>query len=239
MVDLSIKDLRAKGLGYKAIADIVGSNKDLVKKYCKRHGIAGFVAQAKGSPVSDHECKQCGKVFKPIGNDRITFCSRECSSRYYSNNKAIHMCIACGVKVSRKGNKCANCYNTQRRKVKEAKPLLILDCTYCGLTFQSIKSKKYCSNGCQTKYSRMIKDIKRRTKLSSNGSVDYSITLPKLYIRYKGICAICLKGVDMNRHHNDNLYGSIDHIVSVSKGGKHQWNNVQLAHRLCNSNKGE
>ena len=29
-------------------------------------------------------------------------------------------------------------------------------------------------------------------------------------------------------------YPSIDHIIPISKGGTHQWNNVQLAHRKCN-----
>ena len=32
-----------------------------------------------------------------------------------------------------------------------------------------------------------------------------------------------------------NDYPSIDHIIPISKGGQHTWDNVQLAHMICNS----
>lgn len=32
-----------------------------------------------------------------------------------------------------------------------------------------------------------------------------------------------------------NWYPSIDHVIPISKGGRHSWDNVKLAHRLCNS----
>ena len=35
------------------------------------------------------------------------------------------------------------------------------------------------------------------------------------------------------------MYPSIDHIYPVSKGGMHAWNNVQLAHRKCNTYKSD
>lgn len=33
-------------------------------------------------------------------------------------------------------------------------------------------------------------------------------------------------------------YPSIDHVIPVSKGGLHSWENVKLAHRKCNTRKG-
>jgi 5-methylcytosine-specific restriction endonuclease McrA len=79
-------------------------------------------------------------------------------------------------------------------------------------------------------------DYTRRDKrLAKNGKVDYSITLEKLYQRDKGICHICRQKVDMNANPNSDMYGSIDHMKPISKGGSHVWNNVKLAHRCCNN----
>ena len=33
------------------------------------------------------------------------------------------------------------------------------------------------------------------------------------------------------------LYPTMDHIIPISKGGGHTWENVQVAHRVCNLNK--
>jgi 5-methylcytosine-specific restriction endonuclease McrA len=38
----------------------------------------------------------------------------------------------------------------------------------------------------------------------------------------------------MSADTNADEYGSIDHVLPVSKGGTHTWNNVRLAHRGCN-----
>ena len=35
------------------------------------------------------------------------------------------------------------------------------------------------------------------------------------------------------------MYPSIDHVKPISKGGLHEWGNVQLAHFSCNSKKGD
>lgn len=49
-----------------------------------------------------------------------------------------------------------------------------------------------------------------------------------VFSRDKGICGICCKSVDVTSH------WEIDHIVPISKGGAHGYDNVQLAHRKCN-----
>lgn len=71
---------------------------------------------------------------------------------------------------------------------------------------------------------------------------DKDITLEKLYNRACGICALCGGLCDYDDYiFRDkifiagNRYPSIDHIIPISKGGSHTWDNVQLAHRQCNS----
>lgn len=71
---------------------------------------------------------------------------------------------------------------------------------------------------------------------------DRDITLEALYNRDGGVCALCGKPCDYENYIFDgnifiagNAYPSIDHIKPLSKGGSHTWNNVQLAHKQCNS----
>lgn len=77
----------------------------------------------------------------------------------------------------------------------------------------------------------------RRAKLHG-APAEIGVTLPKL-IKRKGLtCALC--GLPC-LHEGDpcaDLYATIDHIIPISKGGGHTWNNVQVAHRVCNINKG-
>ena len=35
------------------------------------------------------------------------------------------------------------------------------------------------------------------------------------------------------------LYPSVEHIIPVSKGGTHTWDNVRLAHHYCNAIKND
>ena len=82
----------------------------------------------------------------------------------------------------------------------------------------------------------------REANARSNGKVDWSITLARLIERDNRICMICGREIDEGDYSYKgdafiagNDYPSIDHIKPLSKGGTHQWSNVQLAHRMCNS----
>jgi 5-methylcytosine-specific restriction endonuclease McrA len=79
---------------------------------------------------------------------------------------------------------------------------------------------------------------KRRT-LQSNGEL---IDLYELAERDQWQCKLCNKPISKDAKHykgNPNLCGpSLDHIIPVSKGGSHTWSNVQLAHFMCNSLRG-
>lgn len=58
------------------------------------------------------------------------------------------------------------------------------------------------------------------------------ITLDEIMYLYEGICQICQKEVE------DPAEASRDHIIPVSRGGESVLENLQLAHRKCNTDKG-
>ena len=125
----------------------------------------------------------------------------------------------------------------------QAKKILIntrsIKCKECGKHFSThIKDRKYCSKTCSNRYQWRKAYTVRRTMIKKNGKIDHCISLEKLYKRDKGICHICTDKVNMNLNTNDNMYGSIDHVIPLAKGGTHTWDNVKLAHRICNSIKG-
>lgn len=110
------------------------------------------------------------------------------------------------------------------------------ECAVCGeLYVAHYPLSKYCSDKC--------KRIQYRTKdRYEDITIDKGITLRKVARKNKDICQLCGKIVDWNDYHKKdgvivcgNNYPSIDHVIPISKGGMHSWDNVQLAHRICNT----
>lgn len=77
-----------------------------------------------------------------------------------------------------------------------------------------------------------------RAKLHGSPA-EIGVTLPKLIKRDGLTCAICGLPCFYYGDGLADLYPTIDHIVPISKGGGHTWDNVQVAHRLCNIHKGD
>lgn len=59
-----------------------------------------------------------------------------------------------------------------------------------------------------------------------------------VYERDGWICGLCDEPVDSSLKWPDKMSPSLDHIVPLSKGGHHTFDNVQLAHLTCNVLKG-
>lgn len=119
-------------------------------------------------------------------------------------------------------------------------------CKECGSTFHSAnKTALYCSGRCRNKR-RFTSDNFRHYYHVKYGEryrdhYDPSISLKKLYERDGGVCQICGDPCDWDDREwgsNGPTYPSLDHIIPRSKGGDHKWENVQLAHCICNSIKG-
>ncbi len=112
------------------------------------------------------------------------------------------------------------------------------ECEVCGKPYIAhYPISKYCSTKCARK------KYKHRARYDGI-TVDKDITLQKLARRDGDQCKLCGLFVDWNDYEvtDDvvvcgNMYPSIDHITPISLGGVHSWNNVQLAHRICNSRK--
>lgn len=83
--------------------------------------------------------------------------------------------------------------------------------------------------------SEAFRDLRRATKLG----VDFApVDRIRVYERDKWICHICGGRVNRRASTYAKDGATLDHVIPVSRGGSHTYDNVKLAHRGCNASKG-
>ena len=128
---------------------------------------------------------------------------------------------------------------------KKSKQLKLCICKNCGDIFCGDSS--YCSQRCIDRSHEHRKTRKRIKRARVNGHIDNDITLDKLIKRDNNICYLCgmpCDKADFSFNENNTfivgrLYPTIDHVKPIAKGGTHTWNNIKLAHHICNSIKSD
>lgn len=177
---------------------------------------------------------------------------------------AIYSITATIIRNKAKYIRCLNCERIARDNKKQERKALLLKnkehkkeltriknslkykqiefniCVGCGKLF--IGNTMYCSQRCSKKQEDRRKEHRRRIRTKSNGSFDNDITLDKLINRDNNICYLCGKECNTNDYEvinntfiAGNYYPSIEHIIPLAKGGTHTWENIKLAHRICNT----
>lgn len=124
-----IRDLRLHGGGYRAIASVVGLSRDIVRNYCKSHGLDGLASvltiNMKEQMALGTVCLCCGKPIQQSATGRKRkFCSDKCRRDWWSAHQS----------------------DIQRKPSAYYE----LTCANCGKTFLSYgnRNRKYCSHEC-------------------------------------------------------------------------------------------
>jgi hypothetical protein len=201
--------------------------------------------------------RECNFKWK-IKNKKSNICTI-CGKRYYVNEYDIHdgvcstecylktitkICKYCGKefhpKVSKTEAYCSNgCRYQQHLKWRRDKHLsnilyITKQCAWCGKEYQTYrKRQKYCSNRCSN--NAKYKCYRARKRKAKHEKIDYY----QVYRRDEGICYLCGQPVHKEYKKDDVLSGTIDHVIALNNGGTHTYNNVKLAHMICNSIKGD
>ena len=106
-----ISALRAQGCGYSTIAKAMELNKDTVKSFCRRNGIAGIRAVKQAE--QQNCCPQCGKKLIQAEKQKPRrFCSAKCRQAWWNahqdlvKQKAVYsyVCPTCGKPFTAYGN---------------------------------------------------------------------------------------------------------------------------------------
>jgi hypothetical protein len=151
-------------------------------------------------------------------------------------------CAICPEPHMRQGKYCsktcaANAKLIADRAASRARTLTLRSftagyCGECGGAFVSPGSRcdRFCSGRC-SKRNRRRRDKQTRSKRINTGVKRETIDLPRLAFRDGWRCHICHRKVTRKTW-------SHDHLIPLSAGGSHTWDNVALAHVLCNSLRG-
>ena len=136
----------------------------------------------------------------------------------------------------------------QRREVIVAKRenLLAIACVDCGqvgglAAKQQGPVRKRCQL-CKDHHEKELRNaLKKSYDAKKRGSSDVDgdkITLARLLLRDGAVCRLCGLMTDHESEPQSATYPSVDHIVPLSQGGAHRWQNVRIVHRLCNTMRG-
>lgn len=188
-------------------------------------------------------CKHCNAVFKSY--KKRSCCSHECLTL---RRKQAHQA---SVKKQRSSNPLRKKILKQVIKPKTSLRVVhIKECKQCGSLFGTTKQGGvcFCSVKCRKRNKNKVREFtKERKKIRAikNGGFDSSISSEKLFKRDNGICYICKCNCNYNDYKiidsafvTGDSFPTIEHVVPISKGGTHTWNNVMLACMKCNTNKG-
>lgn len=258
-----IIELRKQNVGMKAIAKMLNCNLWTVRQTSKRYGLDGYrvpwllledeVKSRIEKMLLDFEyvggwesvdkyvylqCKWCGYTLKR---------SAQFLKPNHWHNVKCPLCDANARRITK--NLLKQERERERQKLREQRELKKWNRPFSQLTMRECKcckqlfvpqtpKAKYCSPKCAESF-----DMSRHS--SKRDAYRYILPIEVLYKRDNGICHLCGGKCDFNDYIEKDgafiagpTYPSRDHVVPKSKGGKHTWSNIRLAHFYCNTLRG-
>lgn len=107
-------------------------------------------------------------------------------------------------------------------------------CNECGNKYISTKRTVYCTDACAK---RVQNRIKHAIEKAHPAYIEReSIARYVVYTKHGLHCAVC--GIETIGEPGQLDAPEIDHIIPLSKGGSHTYDNIQLLCRMCNIKKG-
>ena len=243
------------GESYYSIAADFGTTRSHISTIAIRNGIrrgkgGGCVARNNAARSSKAAPKRMARVRDAIGEsfevvretrkDWFLLRCRECGHEF-ERYVDLHYPTTCPECQRREAEQRA-----AERREREGKRALMQrlvnllayehECPVCGRKFRSSNpSVVYCSSRCRNRHKGYSDHVLRAKKYG----VEYarSITLDKLIERDGLTCYLCGKTCDTSDKRWGSFgpdYPTIDHVVPLSKGGTHTWDNVRVACGECN-----
>ena len=198
----------------------------------------------------------------------LRFCDKRCSNAVYSRaerarrhaERGTRFCPVCNQDISsRKADAkfCSVFCSDVSRGTRLAKPLAEITCALVGCTVRFVPNRegtKCCSERhgkmhwnrvsraegrqANSPWNERRKAASQKRRAQKLGTQVEDIRPIDIYERDIWLCGLCLTPVDPDVSWPDPMSASLDHVLPLSKGGTHTYENVQLAHLTCNVSKG-
>jgi hypothetical protein len=170
------------------------------------------------------ECTYCGGRF--YSTRKETCCSSQCRQelvRQYWRIRYQKVIRERAMQRHREKADVIRCYNCWKEFVPQ---------------FGS-KRKRFCSTLCANRFEKRMRNRRRRARKWQTEPMFDRFSDMEIFERDGWICQICLAPIDRTVSHRHPMSATLDHIVPLSRCGTHTRQNVQTAHRQCNSLKRE
>lgn len=118
------------------------------------------------------------------------------------------------------------------KKPLEKRAKIAFACIECGSATLGRRRAQCCSRRCGNRITRRL--YRGRLRLLGRDKIAKQL----LGERDGWKCWICSGAVDPALSPSRPLGASIDHVLPVAAGGSHTWDNVRLAHLVCNTRRG-
>lgn len=211
-----------------------------------------------------YTCVECGCQFphKLSGRNKHLYCTRKCAAAARSRKAAeartrcpapprpLQVCAVCGetFDAPRRRRTCWS-ETCQREQVSRYGRALrgTRTCRVCRATYLPSRcGQGYCSEACSNVAKRVSRKRIHRARGSHRkrarvaGARCETVNVFRVFERDGWRCYLC--GCDtpkaLRGTRNDNA-PELDHVVPISKGGAHAYDNVRCACRVCNWMKGD
>lgn len=201
----------------------------------------------------DRTCEWCGCTFHSSVSDPPTskryprFCGMDCvgkrngellRTKWPAARVYFAACADCGRAERLDGPLRLKEWRCERHREWPATRIVVA-CAECGAAFVRPSHRAgrsvFCSAAHRQRAIRRNAKHRRRGR-QRGGEVIYR---RKIYDRDGGRCHLCRKRIDWSLKSPHPLSFTLDHVVPLAKGGRHEYANLASAHRQCNCEKSD
>ena len=180
------------------------------------------------------KCTECGNTYTPKHKNNI-YCSGKCADKVYNRKrraKAAETAREWRKNNAERAHATAKAYRKANRQTETARVRRWLK-TPRGKETSARSNRTWKLNNPD----RVASYVLRRMQAEEEGGATTEL-IEEMWNNGDKTCYLCGIAIDITAHFLAATSRTIDHIIPISRGGKHELDNLAFACRKCNLRKG-